>query len=186
MILARIPCRAELGGAAPRQFRNGEHCDLTVPPGTTRSFYVVFLPDGGTRAGISGAEFQLDTREAPGYLVTTPQFLNDPTVILGNPLSGGTIVTWNPDCRNGLAIPLMRFDVLNLGSGSANAPLYVREKNSPSNTNFPCALVNLCNAPVFSSVCVSSGVGFLNASGEVACGSGAQKRQWTGVKALYR
>jgi hypothetical protein len=159
-------------------------CDLAVPVGASRTFYVVFVPDGSTRGGIQGAEFQVDASEASGYLIASEESMGDISVG-GGAFSGGTSIGW-AQCQSDLAIPVLKFQVLNVGSGASDAPLQVRARSNPTNPTFACALANLCDAPTFTQVCVSKGVGFLNATGDVACGSGAQKRKWSGVKALYK
>jgi hypothetical protein len=160
-------------------------CDLAVPSGATRTFYVVFVPAASTRGGIHGMEFQIDTSQATGYLIASEAPMDPSTVVLGRAFSGGLQIAWT-ECQSGLAIPVLSFQVLNLGSGASDAPLQVRAHGTPSNTMFDCAHANLCDFPTFTKVCVSNGVGILNATGDVACGSGAQKKKWTGVKALYK
>jgi len=162
----------------------GTDCTLTVNSGATRTFYLLFEPQGGTRGGVIGFEFQIDASGASGYLMLSEQ-PNEMVMVLGRALSGGTNLAW-ATCHSGTVIPVMTIQVMNLGSGAADAPLVIREHSSPSNPNFPCPLANLCDKPAYTTVCVSGGVGFLNATSDVACGSGAKKSQWTGVKALYR
>jgi len=160
-------------------------CNLSVSPGQTRTFYVVFAPEGSTRGGIYGMEFQVNTQNASGYLVMNEVASEESLIHLGTATSGGIGLAFGK-CVSAVTIPIVRFDVLNLGSGAKDAPLFVGAHSRPSNANFPCALANLCDHPAYTAVCISGGVGVLNASTDVACGSGAQKKQWSRVKALYR
>jgi len=160
-------------------------CKLNVSPGDTRTFHVVFAPDGSTRGGVIGMEFQVDTQSASGYLVLNEVTSEHGLVTVGNATSGGLNVAFG-ECLNNVTIPLVRFDVINLGNGTSDAPLFVGAHSNPSNDLFECALANLCDAPAFTAVCIAGGVGVLNASSDVACGSGAQRKKWSRVKALYR
>jgi hypothetical protein len=160
-------------------------CRLSLAPGATRTFYVVFLADGSTRGGIHGTEFQVNTRNASGYLLTNEALLVPGSNPVGNFLSGGVIIGFS-ECQNGATVPIARFDVTNLG-GAVDAPLFLGAKSPPSApTFFYCPLANLCDHPAYTKVCISGGVGFLNASDEVACGSGAQMKEWSRVKAFYK
>ena len=178
----------ENGTLAIYSDRDARDCALAVPPGTTRNLFVVFVPEGATRSGIVGAEFRLDVSAASGYLMLSVQPLQEGMIgfpSIGDVLSGGATVAW-AQCSNSLAIPLLQVQVMNLGAGAPDATLHIRARSNPSNASLDCPLITLCDAPHYSGVCIFGGVGVLNATSDVACGSGAQKKQWTGVKALYR
>lgn len=164
---------------------NASSCDLNISVGAIQTFYVVMAPDGTTRSGITGVEFQVDPSKASGYLILGEQSMSNVTIELGTALSGGINLVW-ASCINDLTIPILQFQILNTGAGIVDAPLLVGAHSNPSNAIFPCALATLCDAPAFTSVCITGGQGILNASYEVSCGSGAQKRKWSRVKALYK
>ena len=63
----------------------------------------------------------------------------------------------------------------------------------PGSPNFPCPLVTLCNAPVFTAVCVGTGQGLAAQSGQFivnpttrTCTVATQPKAWSEVKSLYR
>ena len=145
----------------------------------------MFLPDGDTRGGINALEFQVDPKNADGYMVMNEQLMVAGAISGGGALTGGISMAW-ADCVNELSIPVLEFQVLNLGQGAADAPLRVGARARPTNPEFACALARLCDGPAFTAICISGGQGVLNATSEVACGSGAQKKKWSRVKALYR
>jgi hypothetical protein len=164
---------------------SASNCDLSVARGQTRTFYVVFLPEGDTRGGINGVEFQVDPKYAGDYLVMGEQLAVAGAISEGQALAGGVTMAW-AECNNELVIPVLAFQVLNLGNGASDTPLFVGARARPTNPNFNCALAILCDFPTHTSICISGGQGVLNATSEVSCGSGAHKKKWSRVKALYR
>jgi hypothetical protein len=166
---------------------NASACDLRVSPGRTTTFYVVLAPDGTTRGGITGVEFQIDASKASGYLVMGELPMSNVTIQLGSAFSGGMNLVW-AECVSQLTLPILNFQILNTGGGITDAPLLVGAHSDAARRNplFDCPLVTLCDAPVFSLVCITGGAGILNSSFEVTCGSGAQRQKWSRVKALFR
>lgn len=184
LLLATSPSLAGEGSLGIFEDSRATSCNLSISPGATRTFYVVFAPDGSTRGGIYGMEFQVNAQSANGYMVMN-EALTVQGIKSGNVLSGGATMGFG-ECKSGVTIPIVRFEVMNLGNGDTDAPLFVGAKSPPSNQLWDCPLANLCDNPIYTAVCVAGGVGVLNAGSDVACGSGAQKKKWSRVKALYR
>ncbi len=179
--------------AAPATARNGMlgvffdeyggQCSSTLRQGGITQMYVVFMPEGDTRGGITGAEFRIDMQDADGYHVLGSENLLP--IGLGDPF-GGRMTVATGDCLSNLAIPLVRFQVQNI-SGGSNAKFVAKVGDPPSApTEFPCALIVLCDAPAFTKICVETGKAVLNASGSTLCGSNSESAEWSRIKELYR
>jgi len=162
---------------------NGSECSGSIGPGAFRTLYVLFSPDGDTRGGIKGAEFRIEI-SGSGYNLFGPQYLFPEGTQVGDALGDG-VITAPRVCQSGLVIPVLRFQVQNVGGGS-DVVISIAPKNPPSNGSFPCPLVNLCDTPMFTQVCVRPGKAVLNPSGSIVCGSGASSAEWGRVKELYR
>jgi hypothetical protein len=162
---------------------NGSKCDGTIPQGGMTTLYVLLAANGDTRGGIKGAEFRVSS-ESTGYRFFGENISPIFNIHLGHLFTEGLNVA-APDCVNQVVVPMVSFQVQNLGGGS-DAVVSIEPRNPPSNSNFPCALVNLCDAPTYTAVCVRPGKAVLNPSGSVACGSGASSSEWGRVKELYR
>jgi hypothetical protein len=161
--------------------RKGESCGAPLASGRTTTLYVVFLPRGSTMSGITGAEFRIDTSSASGYLFQDEQAI-DAALYLPAALGSGANVAFAA-CDRRIAIPLLRFQAYNTGSGAPNARLRVVHKNPPPNLNFPCPLAVTCD---FNLVCVDAGEFVLNPSGSITCAGAAADSEWSRVKELYR
>jgi hypothetical protein len=163
---------------------NGSKCDGIVAQGGMTTLYVLLAADGDTRAGISGAEFRIEM-EGSGYRLFAEEVIfPNVKVQLGQALGEGINVAGDP-CVNQVVVPMVRFQVQNLG-GRSDAVISIEPKNPPSSPNVPCALVNLCDAPAYTAVCVRPGKAVLNPTGSIVCGSGAAASEWGRVKELYR
>ena len=66
--------QAQLNGTLGIFFDDrGNECAQSFGMGQSRTLYVLLLPEGDTRGGISGAEFSIDTSGAPGYTFSSEQ-----------------------------------------------------------------------------------------------------------------
>ena len=161
----------------------GQTCASAMRPGSITQMFVVFLPDGDTRSGITGAEFLIEAQDADGYLVlaTQPLMLTS----LGDPFDGGTNVV-NGECLADLAIPVLSVQIQST-SGGENAKFVVKARNPPVSPEFPCALVTLCDGPpIYTAVCVETGKAVINPTGGTECGSNSESAEWGRIKELYR
>ena len=178
--------------AAPASARNGmlgiffdqygSQCAGTIRQGGVGQMYVVFLPAGDTRDGITGVEFSIEMQDASGYnvLATQPLLLTG----LGDAFAGGVNIV-NGECLTNLAIPVLSIQVQNL-SGGSNAKFVVRVHGNPSVKGLPCALVTLCDAPAYTAMCVETGKAVINPTGSTTCGSNSESAEWSRIKELYR
>ncbi len=163
-----------------------KECAGPVSIGSARALYVLFLPEGDTRGGITGVEFRIDASAASGYsfrgeAVAMPSAIRVGPLEVGGP--GLSVVS--DQCHSRAPIPILSFQVQNLGGGT-DGGLRIAAKDPPWNPNFPCPLVTLCDNPAFTKVCIAPGLAVLNPSGAIHCGSSAESSEWGRVKELYR
>lgn len=168
----------------------GQNCSTTLATGRSATLWVLLLPEGDTRGGIQGAEFRIDTGGAPGYTFSSEEVRFNDGFYVGGPATGpGWIVVSTSGCVSaGAPIPIMRLQVTNIG-GSRDATVVLAPQEPPSNRDFACPLVLLCDEPVFTKVCMEIGpknLAVLNPSGAIPCGVAAEASQWGAVKELYR
>jgi hypothetical protein len=163
---------------------SAQTCSGNVPTAGTATLYVCCVPTGSASGGITGAEFRIDPGNG-GYLVQGGSPMGSGWAVIGNAFSGGVNVAFG-ECLTGSAIAILQFTVLNPGGGAHDSELHVIAKSRPSNPNFPCPLVTLCDDPAFTTVCVEGGKTILNPSAPRPCGSSRENTVWSRVKGLYR
>ena len=163
--------------------RDASDCNLIVPSAGSATVYVVFLPGGSTSGGITGAEFRIDHAAAGSYVLQNEH--SEAPVWFGSALGSGVNTAFT-GCQGGLAVPLLRFQMLNPGGGSADVEIRIGPRQPPSNAFFPCPLVTLCNEPAYTAVCVTPGKSIVNPSRPRPCGSSREAANWGQVKDLYR
>ena len=161
-------------------------CSDTFGVGQSRTLWVMLLPEGDTRVGVTGAEFRIVTSGASGYSFSSPVVaLPTPgSFALGNAFEGGINVV-SPSCETRQPLPILRFTVTNL-SGSRDATIEIAERLPPTNRDFPCPLVTLCADRFYTSVCITPDRAVLNPSGSLRCGIASEQSDWGRVKELYR
>ena len=162
---------------------NGSKCEGTLATGGLTTLYVLLAANGDTRGGIAGVEFQVEAETSGLRLFGEHPLFPQPTLV-GSALGNGIYLA-DKNCQSGVVVPILSFQVQNL-SGGSDAVVSIAPHSTPSNPEFPCALVNLCDAPAFTKVCVRPGKAVLNPTGSIACGSGAASSEWGRVKELYR
>ena len=134
-------------------------CALTVPAGASGTFYVLAIPGGVAANGITGAELRITGLPPAWQATVTPNPAANYT--FGNPLDGEGAQIAFPTCRADVPLLLYTIDVQNPGD-TGMYELAVTRRTNPSNPSFACALVTLCDPPVFTKVCVGAGLFYLN------------------------
>jgi hypothetical protein len=156
--------------------------DTCIPQNSAFSIYVIAILGGDAAAnGITGAEYRL-TGSDPGWFANyTPG--PGSNLALGTPIDGiGANIAW-PSCQR----PGSGMLLLGTISGFSPVPptqrtLRIMSRNPPTNPNFPCPLVTLCDAE-FTKLCVPGGEGFINRP--IDCPVAVAPATWTQVKGLY-
>ena len=185
----------------------GSNCCIDATGGVT-TLHVLFVTGGATSAGIVGAEFRIDvtpTSESSFFIWSATPASN---ISIGEPINNITPQSLNiafPECQTvtgfaGDHIPLGTITVIN---ATLEHELLVRPHLAPTNPNFSCPLVNLCDGPIFSQVCLTlqSGdpelagqepVGFRSFLNSPTCAGAScgfvsvEQSSWSGVKSLFR
>lgn len=161
---------------------DGSDCDGTAE--TLTPFFTYFgavLGADTAQDGILGAEFRVDGYDPTWFNVVTPS--PSATLVLGNPITLGCEIMF-PSCLAGTNSFVLMYSVQTIAfSAPGDRILRVTRHQTPANPNFQCPLVYLCDAPVFSMLCVSRGQGFLNHS--APCTVGVERKSWSQVKSMF-
>lgn len=162
----------------------GANCNITLPPGTPVVWYILATVGGAAAGGISGAEFRVDNWPSGGFDNVVPN--PGSNLALGSPIAAvnpGCNIAF-PGCQPGTGGVVLLYSMTSLVfSPMATRTLTVLKHSNPSNVNFQCPLVTLCDAPVFTKVCVSGGQAVVNGTGN--CTVGVETKTWSNVKAMY-
>jgi hypothetical protein len=189
----------------------------------TGRLYVYGLLQGASVSGFTGAEYKVavgpNTSADPGWLFSetfnpAATVLGTGSFNLGDPQQRGVDVVW-PACQQGDGVKVLieTVDIYNGGCGG-ELELEVVKHDTPSNAFFQCPLFVLCDAPVYTKVCLgsnltlcrnpeppfpinatcsTSGRAFINPAPWRGCGIatfpcqiGVERNPWSRVKALYR
>ncbi len=143
-------------------------CQMNIPCHCLGRLYVYGRLEGASAGGITGAEYKIavgpNSNADPGWLFSET-FDPGATVIgagalnAADPLGRGVDVAW-PACQTGggigVAVLIETVEIFNLDCPSGDMRLQVVKHDAPSNPFFQCPLVVLCDAPVFTKVCVGS------------------------------
>ena len=158
----------------------GTDCDYTVPAlYTPVNMYVMAVLGGPSAGGMTGAEFRILNWPTNWFAnITASPAAN---TVLGNLWTGANIAF--PGCQPGAGGLVLLYSVSGFATtAEPETYLTVTQHYTPSNPNFPCPLLVLCDAPVYTKVCVSGGVAILNGR---SCQIGVQPTSWSHVKGLY-
>jgi hypothetical protein len=133
-----------------------------IPPWSGKTLYVVASLAGASASGVTGAEFRVEVTNPSGWFVSYAA--PNGSTPLGNPMD---IEPANPDDGSGLTIAFSDCRVpdaagkVTLGTiaiynaGASSTLLLVKRHSTPSNASYPCPLFVLCDAPVYSKVCMT-------------------------------
>jgi len=157
---------------------NGASCSITAPSLSPFLYYV--LARLGPLNGITGAEFRVDGVD-PAWFTTAspapgscdpgcPNFVGD-----GGPLAFPGCAA--PGSGYVLLVTLQSFAVAPVPART----LRIDAARFPSNPAFACPQVSLCDAPVFTRMCVAGGAAVVNG----ACTVVVRDRTWSSVKAMF-
>ena len=158
----------------------GTDCDYTVPGlYTPVNLYVMAVLSGPAAEGLTGAEFRV--LNWPGAWFANITANPAANTVLGNLFTGANIAF--PACQPGTGGLVLLYSVSGFATTAVGETyLTVAQHFTPSNPQFPCPLLVLCDAPVYTKVCVSGGVAILNGR---SCQIGVEPTSWSHVKGLY-
>ena len=159
-------------------------CNIQIPIySQTSSFYINVVGAGSlVPTGINGAEFKVihNFTGADGILTVIPNAASN--VALGDPMAGGCNIAF-PGCQNGPSINLYEIKVFLLNAAYTDF-VSIGAHDAPSNENFACSLINKCDAPIFTAVCVPGGAAYINDTAD-PCQIAVEEKSWGEVKSLF-
>lgn len=183
-------------------------CQQAVPCGGQTDIYVYGLLQGASQFGFTGVEYAVEANaDVSGwFFIETPAA---PTVIgLAFPPSAGINMAW-PGCQlgDGTKVLLETVHVINQSDCTGDEIiLTVTKKFNASNEFFQCPAYYLCDAPLYTEICLgsnlttcqnpnppypmnatcsTSGECFLNPAPTRECRVAVQQTSWSTVKGLY-
>jgi hypothetical protein len=160
----------------------GTTFERTQPATSSDTAWSLAVLGGDAAAnGIAGAEFRLDN--FPSDWFATPVANPAASLILGGPLAGGTNIAFDTCQIPGVpGTPVLLF-TLNYFATSLRDQHVVRvlQHSTPSTPAFQCPLVVLCDAPVYTQLCVTGGLAAFNWPGFTA----VTPSTWSALKSLY-
>ena len=163
-------------------------CDITAPVYTSTDFYLFARGSANLQpAGVNGAEFRVQ-HDVNSEAILTSTANPASNVALGDPMGGGCNIAF-PQCQSGGPEDLVLLYTVNFFAFMPveDRLLQIDAHSTPSNPNFPCALINKCDAPIFTAVCVATSFGCVNYAQPNPCqGLAVEERGWSGVKELFR
>lgn len=160
----------------------GGSCNIAAPAGGAGSLFILATLGGAVSGGMTGAEFRVDNIPPSWFLNVTPNPAANLT--LGAPFAagGGANIAF-PGCQIGGGGVVLLYSVSFFAlSSETNRTLSVLRHTTPSNLNFQCPLLTLCDSPVFTKVCVNGGQAVINGP---SCTVAVEQKSWSSVKALY-
>lgn len=159
----------------------GGTCSTSIAPFTPFTMYILAILGGPSAGGITGAEFRVDGLP-PGWFAT-PTASNPPwNAQVANPFTGGCNIA-SASCVPGAGGVVQLYMVSGFATSAvSNQYMSVQRHTTPSNPNFQCPLLVLCDIPVYTKVCVNGGVAIINGGN---CTVGVEQTSWSTVKALF-
>jgi hypothetical protein len=157
-------------------------CDATIPANSPATWYIIAILGGPSAGGITGAEFRQDG--TPGTYFMSANANPAANLTIGNPLTGGCNIAF-PDCQTGGGTGhVLLYTINGFASGDAVPQTYlsILKHTTPSRPDLQCPLLVLCDAPVYTQVCVGGGQAIVNG---VPCTVAVEPKSWSQVKSLY-
>ena len=103
---------------------------------------------------ITGAEFAVRGLPRGQFFLSMTVNPVASTVVIGDPFAGGCNIAL-PRCEAGpRSVELFSVTLISLSDSPPDMMLEIGPRDTPSNPNFNCPLVTLCDAPAFTPVCV--------------------------------
>lgn len=193
-------------------------CQQTVPCFTSTTLYVYALLQGASQTGITGVEYKIKTgpnnNADPGWLYTENFDILATVVGTGaltpaDNLTRGVNVAW-ASCQvgDGTKVLIETVTIFNSDCGNTGElALKVVKHDFATNQFFQCPLFTLCDAPVFTKVCLgsnlttctnpeppfannatcsTSGEAYLNPGPTRNCTVAVNQATWSAMKGLFR
>ena len=186
---------------------SGSNCCIDATGGVT-TLHVLFVTGGATSAGIVGAEFRVDVTPTSASTFFIWSAAAESNISLGEPVNNVAPQSLNiafPLCQTitGFAGDHISLGTITVINATEEHELQVRPHLNPTNPSFKCPLVNLCDGPIFSQVCLTlqdgdpelegaEPIGFRSYLNSPTCAGAScgfvsvEESSWSGVKSLFR
>ena len=156
---------------------SGSRCDFEAPLYQPTRAYVLFRNPGW--GAIQGFEFGI--RGLPQGWLVDADYCGGCSIVLPSIFGDGARYGWAA-CR--MDVPVFIAPAWILATRALrNVELTVGARIPPTNPSFNCPLVALCDAPVYTAVCVAAQATFINS--DTRCSVGIERTSWGQVKAIY-
>lgn len=215
LVLASAPTWAANGNIGLFFDESASLCTDSIPDGGFGVLYVYALLEGASQFGITGVEYKIqvgpNSLADPGW-VFGENF--DPALVMVgtgaltpvDPGVRGINAAW-PSCQvgDGYKKLIETVFIQNMGAAGGELILRVTKRDVPSDQFFQCPLFVLCDAPVYTKLCIgnnivtcqnpnppfglnakcsTSGEAFINSTRN--CTVAVAPTNWSTVKELYR
>lgn len=160
---------------------DGSDCDATIGGFSSGTFHILGILGGDAAAGgVTGVEFRLVG--VPGGWFLTPTVNPVFNTVVGTSLAIGYNLA-SASCQAGSGGVLNLFSISYFAT-TAEPPSYwgIDRHTNPSNPQFPCPLMVLCDPPVYTKLCVGGGEARVNGG---PCTVGVEETSWSTLKSLY-
>jgi len=164
--------------------RAGTHCNGTILPDHPDTVYVVAKVGGMSECGIAGAEFRFTG--VPASWRTFPVAAPD-ILAIGDPLADGVTVGF--ECKREETGAVVLYSVLVLASEEEeDLEFQIENRAPPTNPEFACPLLVMCDYPAFTKICVEGLPCNVNTRAPQLCPgtTPVNASTWSQVKALFR
>jgi hypothetical protein len=164
---------------------DGSDCTGTVPINTMVTWYIVAILGGDAAAnGITGAEFRQVSTPGGWFMNAVPNPAS--SISIGDPLGPCGANLAFPSCQPGANGAVLLYTVSGFATTQVtNAWLAIERHACTAQPPWLCPLLVICDAPVYTMVCVPPG-GFAIINGDhCVCCPAVDPASWSRVKALY-
>ena len=105
--------------------------------------------------GIQGVEFSVKGFPSDGHVIELEPS-PDANVVIGNPFQGGANIAF-ASCQTDPVVVLYKVTLIQISGERLPFTAGIYPHDTPSNMNFDCQLVNRCDDPIYTAVCVPGG-----------------------------
>jgi hypothetical protein len=161
LLVLAVPCHAQEGTIGIYDLDIGfcsyspnlYDCVVYLTEQEPKELYILARPEIYFTNGLAGAEFRVSGKPAGMITISMPNPSASHT--LGDPFDGSGANIAFTGCQEQNAediVLLYTVTVTNVGM-NGDALLHIEKRDPPSNPNFPCPLINDCDAPAYTAYC---------------------------------
>jgi len=174
--------QSDLGSVGLAWDPAGEVCNLNIGVDDTATLYILAYLTGAFAGGITGSEFRVTGFPLDWPVNVTPN--PESVVTLGNPLGPGCNIAF-PTCQMGSKGVALLYTVQFVATSPVNEQvLSVIGHATPSNPQFPCPRLIICDSPADLWACSDGRAASINHPDY--CVTGVESTSWSALRSLYR